>query len=262
MAIKGGYYIKARCIGDSWIAHSAPVVRETWDYLLREANHKDNKYGDYVIKRGQLFRTYKQIRDAISWQSGFRTDRYSGDQMKHTMKVLMNHGMITLTGTPRGMIITICKYDYYQNPKNYESTSESTNDTPMGTPRVHQQSTSSNKKVKNVKNKKGNKTVAEKEKIFLTQFWPIYPPFKGGRPGKKRALEVFVKIPMEKIPRVILGVQNYAVYSRDTGVWPSHAKTWLNGDEWENWQMPHEPEPKKESPSARKVREAMEKEIL
>jgi hypothetical protein len=38
--IPGGYYIKARALRNSWIAHAAPVVRETWDYLIENANHE------------------------------------------------------------------------------------------------------------------------------------------------------------------------------------------------------------------------------
>ena len=41
--IKGGYYIKARQIQDSEIAHSPPHFREIWDWLIKEANHKDKK---------------------------------------------------------------------------------------------------------------------------------------------------------------------------------------------------------------------------
>ena len=33
--------------------------------------------------------------------------------------------MVTTRRTTRGLIITICNYDFYQNPKNYESQAES-----------------------------------------------------------------------------------------------------------------------------------------
>ena len=49
--IPGGYYIKARQIKYSWVANAAPVVREIWDYLLREANHHDKK--DYRRDRNK-----------------------------------------------------------------------------------------------------------------------------------------------------------------------------------------------------------------
>jgi len=41
--IKGGYYIKARCIQDSEISIMPPYIREIWDWLLKEANHTNKK---------------------------------------------------------------------------------------------------------------------------------------------------------------------------------------------------------------------------
>jgi len=154
MNINGGYYIKARQIKDSWVSQASPCVRETWDYLLREANHKDAKYGGCEVKRGQLFRSFREIRDDLKWRVGYRFDRYSEDEMKHCMKLLRREGMITLTSTPRGNLITVLKYSLYQDPKNYESTNESTNEYTDGTPMIHQPHIPINKNDKNKKNEK------------------------------------------------------------------------------------------------------------
>jgi hypothetical protein len=150
--IPGGYYIKARQIKDSWIAHAAPVVREVWDYLLREANHNDKKYNGFVISRGQLFRSYRDIRDDLSWMVGARKVRYSENQMKHTMKLLRINLMITLSSQPRGNLITILNYDKFQNPKNYESTSEQSGESTSDQPRINQSSTAINKNDKELNN--------------------------------------------------------------------------------------------------------------
>ena len=114
-----GYYIKARKIKDSWIAHAPPITREVWDYLLREANHTDKQYDGFTVKRGQLFRSYRQIRDDLAWRVGYRTERYHESAMKRTMKGLMNEGMIELTTRPRGNLITVLNYDRYQKLENY-----------------------------------------------------------------------------------------------------------------------------------------------
>lgn len=160
--IPSGYYIKARAIKDSWIAHAAPVVRETWDYLLREANHKDTKYMGFVLQRGQLFRSYHDIREALKWRVGYRFSYYSENQMKHTMKLLRDEGMIELTSQPRGNVITVLKYEEYQNPKNYESTSVSTDESTTRHPRINHPSLPINKNVKNEKNvRKENTTIVE-----------------------------------------------------------------------------------------------------
>lgn len=94
--------------------------------------------------------------------------------------------------------------------------------------------------------------------IFNSQFWPVYPPRKGKRSGKKKALERFLNVPEKKIPLVMVGVRNYAVFARDTGEYPKDAEGWLSQGLYEEWQMPHQPEPPKQSPTARRYREKME----
>ena len=149
--IEGGYILQPRCIDKSWIAHSAPVVRETWFFLLRKANHKDIKYDGFIVKRGQLFITYRGIRDALAWKIGYRTKRYSESAMKHTMKLLRRHLMVELTSEPRGNLITICNYDEYQSPENYERTGEQTDEQTNDRPTVNQSCPSINNNDKNVK---------------------------------------------------------------------------------------------------------------
>ena len=147
--IAGGYYIKARKIQQSDIAHCSPATREIWDWLLMNANYKESKDGS--IKRGQLFRSYEDIREGLKWYIGYRTERYSEDVMKASMKTLRRHLMITTTKTPGGVLITICNYDFYQDSKNYEDPNEITNEDPMKTLRRPQGATIYNKKVKKKK---------------------------------------------------------------------------------------------------------------
>ena len=126
MKIVGGYYIKARVIQQSAVATSPPHVREIWDWLLKEANHKDKKYNGYIVKRGQLFRTYRDIREGLSWKIGWRKMMYSENHTKKAMKTLREYLMIDTKKALGGVLITILNYDFYQDPKNYESTNEST----------------------------------------------------------------------------------------------------------------------------------------
>lgn len=179
--IEGGYYIKARCIKNSAIANSPPYVREIWDYLLREANHTDNKYSGYTLKRGQLFRSYREIRDALSWKVGYRTERYNENQMKMGMRYLMKQLMITVMKQPRGNIITILNYDFFQNPKNYETTSETTSETTNGQPMGNQGVLSINKNDKKKKNDK---------KVTLPDWLPLdlWNEFKKYRTKIKKPL--------------------------------------------------------------------------
>ncbi|MBA7533863.1 hypothetical protein ES705_26109 [subsurface metagenome] len=119
--IKGGYYLKARCIQNSEIATMPPYVREIWDWLLKEANHTNNKVNGTVIERGQLIRTFKDIQEGLYWMVGWRKMKYKKWQCENAMKFLRERSMITTMKTTRGMLVTICNYSLYQDPKNYES---------------------------------------------------------------------------------------------------------------------------------------------
>jgi len=105
--IKGGYYIKARCIQNSEIAHAPPHVREIWDWLLKEANHTDKKVSGIIIKRGQCFRSYKDIQEGLHWMVGWRKHKYSKNQCEIAMKWLTKRQMIHTAKTTRGMITHI-----------------------------------------------------------------------------------------------------------------------------------------------------------
>ncbi len=117
--IKGGYYVKARAIIESEVSRTPPCVRETWDYLLREANWKDGKSRGKFIKRGQLIRTYQDIITALSWRIGYQNKSYTKTQMKTAMNWLRKTSMIATAKTPVGLVITVVNYDTYQDIKNY-----------------------------------------------------------------------------------------------------------------------------------------------
>lgn len=122
--IKGGFYIKARCIQESDIATAPPHVREIWDWFIMKANHKDHKN----LKRGQLLTSYRQILDGLCWYVGYRKCSYSKGQCETATKYLTKREMITTTKTTRGMIVTVLNYDKFQDPKNYENRIETENE--------------------------------------------------------------------------------------------------------------------------------------
>lgn len=121
MNIKGGYILQPRSIDESGVAKLPPHVREIWLYLLRKANHSDTVISGTPINRGQLFTSYKDILEDLSWYVGYRKEGYKKHHCETAMRLLTKEGMIVTAKTTRGMIVTICKYDYYQNPKNYET---------------------------------------------------------------------------------------------------------------------------------------------
>jgi hypothetical protein len=170
--IPGGYYIKARCIQDSDIAHMPPVYREVWDWLLKECNHQGKKHKGLWIERGQCLRSIADIREGLSWFSGWRKELYSIDQIKKVTAWLRSHLMATTRKARKGMLITICKYDIYQNPRNYESTMGSTTVSTTPAPPFKQELKEKRKNISpSPSSKKQVYKPSEKEKQILEAFF-------------------------------------------------------------------------------------------
>ena len=163
MKIKGGYYIKARCIQNSKIAMMPPYVREIWDWLLKEANHKENKVNGVTIHRGQLIRSFKDIQEGLKWMIGYRKMTYKKWQCEKSMKFLREQAMVTTTKATRGIFITICNYDYYQSPKNYESNKRAT----ARATREQQLTDTINKNGNNDKNEKKEDTLSSRCALII-----------------------------------------------------------------------------------------------
>jgi hypothetical protein len=97
-----------------------PCCRETFIYLLFQVNYEDGKR----FKRGQQFFQIARIREDLSWYVGFRKHQYTDNQIRTALTNLVSHELIRTMKTARGLHVTICKYDTYQNPKNYETRTE------------------------------------------------------------------------------------------------------------------------------------------
>lgn len=242
--IPGGYYIKARQIKDSWVAHASPVVREVWDYLLREANHKDIKYGGYTVKRGQLFRTYRQIIKDLSWTVGFRSQYYHESSMKRTMNGLMKEGMIELMSEPWGTLITIVNYDYFQNQNNYARPTERTSDEPLSDRSSNQVRTTNNKNENN-ENKENKHICANEvqfaqmsEEDFFNLFWQEYPKKK----GKIDALKAMKQVKptngvRQKIFKALEWQKRSDEWAREGGQYIPYPAGWLRAGCWDDEPM-------------------------
>lgn len=122
--IKGGYYLKARQIDDSAIAHAAPHVREAWDWLIKYAQHTPYKTAGKIIERGQVLTNYDEIAEDLHWMVGFVKHRYKKHHIDYAMRWLRDEKMITTQKTTRGLVVTICNYAVYQDPKSYENAND------------------------------------------------------------------------------------------------------------------------------------------
>ena len=118
--IKGGYILQPRIFDTSESSKMPPVTRELWFYLLRNVNFSDNG----KIKRGQGFFRFEDIQNALSWYVGYRKMMYSKPQLTKSLRRLCESNMVETAKETRGIMITICNFNHFQDPKNYEGNGE------------------------------------------------------------------------------------------------------------------------------------------
>ena len=115
-----GYIILARKMM-RFLIDKPPLWSALWVWMLFKANFKDRD----KLKRGQFVTTINEMREAMSYWAGNRKIVPTKDQIRNVYGGFSKTTMITTSKTTRGMIITILNYDHYQNPKTFESHTES-----------------------------------------------------------------------------------------------------------------------------------------
>ena len=252
--IRNGYYLKARCIENSDIAHAPPHAREVFDYFLRKAFWKD---GD-PLKRGQLLTSYKKIQEALRWYVGNRPVRYKKHEIETAVKLLARTGAITTARTTRGMIITVCNYERYQSPENYENHSE----TDAKQKRGRRESPTIDEEGKAHKNKKKERKescasgdarradfsndsycglTGERLKSF-NEFWAAFD-YKKGKSGAAKAWQRLGNMSDDLFQQIIAGAKREAGARQkrlDQGLIPKMAQGWLMDQRWEDELSEHE----------------------
>lgn len=79
-------------------------------FLLIEAQHEPYKQ----LKRGQCYTTYAVITKAC---------KASKSEIDHAIRYMKKAHMLATQRATRGMVVSICNYETYQNPKSYRSDS-------------------------------------------------------------------------------------------------------------------------------------------
>jgi len=105
---------------ESEITKMPPVMRELWIYLLIKVSHAGYKN----LKKGQGFFKLRDVREDLSWYSGFRKESYSTSQISKALRRLHEGNLVETTKTTNGVLVTILKYDNYQEKNNNEDNSE------------------------------------------------------------------------------------------------------------------------------------------
>jgi hypothetical protein len=239
LAIRGGYYIKARRIQESAIADAPPHVREIWDWLIMKANHAPRRSSGRMIERGQVKTSYSEIMEGLSWKVGYRKMRYSKANCETAMKVLTRTAMVTTAKTTRGLIITLCNYDHYQDPKNYENRTETDNEnitrTTVSRHGKQEEEELEEKKKEKIPLKKGSDKHIEK---LFEERWTKYPK-KDGRKIAFRHFKATIKSSKD-VKRFDKALGNYLKDLKSKGTdrqFVKNGSTWFfNWEDWVDWE--------------------------
>lgn len=126
-----GYILESKGIIESDIWGKPPLYFKVWHYLLLKATYADTG----KLKRGQLFTSIPEIAEACSYYKGFQKITPSNREIWSVIEYLrrndegncegdMNVPMVVTTKVTHGMLVTICNYNKYQDPRTYESNNE------------------------------------------------------------------------------------------------------------------------------------------
>jgi len=155
-----GTYIKLdrKILKWEWFDDSKMV--HLFIYLLLKANHKDGKWQGVTVKRGQLITGRLKLAMAVG---------FSERQIRTCLKKLKMTNEIAIKTTNKFSIITICKYDTYQNQKEINDQQDDQQNDRQETnkrPTKDQQATTN----KNDKEYKNDKNEEESTKNNISAF--------------------------------------------------------------------------------------------
>ena len=117
---KPGFIAIFRKIQDHWIWDDADRFRAWIDILISAQFHDSKVYIDgklITVPRGSWFISQKSLETRWGW---------SKTKIRYFIRTLIEQGMITTEGTPRGTIITVVNYEVYQNPSTAKNTAKDT----------------------------------------------------------------------------------------------------------------------------------------
>ena len=163
MPIPGGYILFAR--QQLKLLADMPLLDRTlWVWLCCEANH-----GNYAgLARGELVTTIEEIQTSMRYSVGYSFRKPSIYAVRRVLQRFSERNMIATRTTTRGLVITICEYDFYQNPGNYECNSSANVSAITSAETSHCDKQECNK---NDKNKEGGKpTNLSSKPVYLKTF--------------------------------------------------------------------------------------------
>ena len=107
----------SRQLLESEIMEKPPLFFKLWNWILLQANHRESKG---QLQRGELVATLQDLIGVGGYRVGYRREHPTKKQVRAALDWFREQNMIKTRKTTRGMIITVLKYDLYQNPDNYK----------------------------------------------------------------------------------------------------------------------------------------------
>lgn len=195
--------------------------REAFLWFVTEASWKDRtrRVGTVVVelKRGQLSASTRFMAKRWKWTEP-RVRRY--------LDMLVNRRMVQTQSDAGVTVITVCKYNEYQNkPKS--------TDAPMNVEATQERRTSDANENKGViQGKEGSKKVSLREPDGFEEFWSVVPRKQGKDAARKKFVLALKKAPLEVL------VSKMATYAESReGEDPKYTvqpARWLNEGRWKD----------------------------
>ena len=156
----GWVKIHRKIMSWGWFYDGTMLKAMIW--LICNANTQDSEYRGMKVRRGSLVTSRKEMASALS---GTRHgEKVSEQQIRTILKRLQAGGEIIVKSTNFTTIITICKYDKYQDDINIF-----TNPSTSNQPAINQQSTSNQPHNKNIRIKEYNNILSHaREELTIT----------------------------------------------------------------------------------------------
>lgn len=213
-----GYILLSRGLLDSDVFASQKLLK-IWVWCLCKANFKDRSIphlrgsGEQIIKvkRGQfIFGRHKAEEELF----------IDGSTIYKLIKKLEVMGMIKISSNKSFSLITVCKYDTYQDNNTYKVAREE-QESPHRVPTESPQSNTTNT-LPNVN------TLKKDKQIEFEKFWDLYDKKVG---DKKKCSKKFNSLSAETIQKIFDTLPDFMKSIKDKQFQP-HPLTYLNNSRW------------------------------
>ena len=249
MSKAGGFITLHRKLLD-WEWYKNTNTKALFIHLLLKANYKPLSFEGHKIMRGQLVTSLP----SLATETGL-TQR----QIRVSLDHLIATGEVASKSYPRYRVITVVKYDDYQEDDRLDGSQmtdetaakRQADDSQMTGKRQadDSQMTASKQYNNNNKgtNKQGNNNTSLRSvslRDMFDTFWSDYPK----KVAKQNALKAWKRIDADQdvFGEIMTGLQRWKAseeWTRDDGRFIPHPATWLNGRRWEDEIPVHQDQP-------------------